>query len=90
MKKDSYITIKNVSKNYEKLPVLDKLNFDIKDGEFISIIGPSGCGKTTLLKILGGLIPATSGYINVKDGSVKIALKKREFGFVFQNPVLLP
>jgi len=84
------IEVKNLAKSYEKLRVLDKLNFDVKDGEFISIIGPSGCGKTTLLKILGGLIPTTSGDVSVKGGPVKIALERREFGFVFQNPVLLP
>ncbi len=87
---DPIIKIKNLTKNYGKLCVLDNLNFDVKKVEFISIIGPSGCGKTTLLKIIGGLIPATSGNIIVKDRPVKIALEKRELGFVFQNPVLLP
>lgn len=87
---DSTIKVKNLTKNYEKLHILDKLNFDIKAGEFISIIGPSGCGKTTLLKILGGLIPATSGDLRVKGESAKTTLERRELGFVFQNPILLP
>ena len=87
---EKIVDIRDVSKYYEKLHVLNKINFDIKEGEFISIIGPSGCGKTTLLKIIGGLIKPTSGDLTVRGGPVKIALERREFGFVFQNPILLP
>lgn len=84
------VNAKDVSKHYEKLHVLNKINFDVKEGEFLSIIGPSGCGKTTLLKIIGGLIKPTTGDLMVRGGPVKIALERREFGFVFQNPILLP
>ncbi|MDP2925460.1 MAG: ABC transporter ATP-binding protein [Nanoarchaeota archaeon] len=87
---ESIIKVENISKNYDKLPVLDNINLSVKEGEFVSIIGPSGCGKTTLLKILGGLIPATSGDIKIRGSPVKVALERREFGFVFQNPILLP
>lgn len=84
------VEVKNLTKFYGKLRVLDNLSFAVKKSELVSIIGPSGCGKTTLLKILGGLTQKTQGEITVKARSVKSALKQREFGFVFQNPTLLP
>ena len=86
----SIIEVQDLSKYYGKHLVYEKLNFDVKEGEFLSIIGPSGCGKTTLLKILGGLIEHSSGNISINGQPVKNALKARKLGFVFQNPVLLP
>ncbi len=84
------LNVKNMSHFYNSLHVLDDINIQIKEGEFVSIVGPSGCGKTTLLKILGGLLSPTRGEVDVKGNSVDAALKRRDFGFVFQNPVLLP
>jgi len=84
------ISVRNIEKHYDNLNVLKKISFDIEEGEFVSILGPSGCGKTTLLKILGGLIQPSRGTLVIKGGSVKIARERREFGFVFQKPVLLP
>lgn len=84
------VKLKEITKYYNSLHVLKKISFDINEGEFVSIIGPSGCGKSTLLKIISGLIKSTKGNIAVKGNPVGIALKKREFGLVFQNPVLLP
>lgn len=46
------LEIKDLTKVYNKKTVLDNISFEVKDGEFLSILGPSGCGKTTLLKIL--------------------------------------
>ena len=63
------------------LEVLDDLNLDVRQGEFLSIIGPSGCGKTTLLQILDGLEEPSGG--RVKGGHESMA-------FVFQRPLLLP
>ena len=45
------LEIKDLTKVYNKKTVLDNISFEVKDGEFLSILGPSGCGKTTLLKI---------------------------------------
>lgn len=84
------VEIKKITKYYDNLHVLDNVSFDINEGEFVSIIGPSGCGKTTLLKIISGLIKPTNGNIIIKGSPVEIALERREFGLVFQNPVLLP
>lgn len=86
----SIIEVQNLSKSFAKHPVYKKLDFDVKEGEFLSIIGPSGCGKTTLLRILGGLIEPSSGNVSINGEPVKNALKARKLGFVFQNPVLLP
>lgn len=84
------LNIQNVAHSYQSLRVLNDVSFQIEEGEFVSIIGPSGCGKTTLLKIIGGLINPSKGNIAVKNNSVDVALKRRDFGFVFQNPVLFP
>ena len=84
------LQVKNLSKYYDKLLVLDRLNFEVKEGEFVSIIGPSGCGKTTLLKLLGGLLEPTFGTIKIEEETVSLALRQQKFGFVFQNPALLP
>lgn len=84
------VVIEKITKYYNNLHVLDEISFDVNVGEFISIIGPSGCGKTTLLKIISGLIKPTKGDVAIKGNSVDVALKKREFGIVFQNPVLFP
>ncbi len=87
---DTIISLKKIEKYFNGLHVLQNVTFDVEDGEFISIIGPSGCGKTTLLKIIGGLTQSSKGTLSVKNGPVEIARQKREFGFVFQKPVLLP
>lgn len=86
----SLIGAKSVSHFYNSLHVLDDINLEVKEGEFVSVVGPSGCGKTTLLKILGGLLSPTRGKLSVKGNSIDVAVKRRDFGFVFQNPVLLP
>lgn len=80
----------NISHFYNSLHTLEDISLEVKEGEFISVVGPSGCGKTTLLKILGGLIAPSRGTLSVKGNSIDVAVKRRDFGFVFQNPVLLP
>jgi NitT/TauT family transport system ATP-binding protein len=76
------------SKKSEPTHALSDINFTIKQGEFISIVGPSGCGKTTLLNILAGLLPKTSGSAKIAGQEVLKPLKK--VGVVFQAPTLLP
>lgn len=80
------IEIKQITKYYDRLHVLDNISFQVKEGEFVSVIGPSGCGKTTLLKIIGGLVKPTRGTISIDQSSPGY----KKFGFVFQDPVLLP
>ncbi len=66
---------------------LDRVSFDVRAGEFLSIVGPSGCGKSTLVMLIAGLYPATAGTISV-DGAV-VDRPQTNLGIVFQNPVLL-
>lgn len=67
---------------------LADIDFEIQEGEFISVVGPSGCGKTTLLRILAGLISRTGGEVSL-DGNL-VNEPSRDIGIVFQSPILLP
>ena len=85
------LEIKDLTKVYNKKTVLDNISFEVKDGEFLSILGPSGCGKTTLLKILIGIENSTSGKILKKGKDItKLDSSKRGMGIVFQNYALFP
>jgi NitT/TauT family transport system ATP-binding protein len=64
------------------------ISFDVRPGEFLSIVGPSGCGKTTLLRIVGGLISPTGGSVSI-DGT-PIDGPGGDRGFVFQQDSLYP
>jgi NitT/TauT family transport system ATP-binding protein len=66
------------------------VSFDVARNEFICLIGPSGCGKTTILKLIGNILPLTSGRITIDGQSPEGARRARSFGFVFQDAVLLP
>ena len=85
------LEIKNLTKVYDKKVILNDISFNVKDGEFLSILGPSGCGKTTLLKILIGIEKPTSGKIfNNGKNITKLDPSKRKMGIVFQNYALFP
>ena len=85
------LSIRSMNKCFDGKSVLKDLNFDLMEGEFLSILGPSGCGKTTLLRILIGLEKADSGIIlkNGKDIS-SLPSAQRGMGIVFQNYALFP
>jgi NitT/TauT family transport system ATP-binding protein len=88
-------SIQNVRKVFapqdarSKIPVvaLDDASFTFEQGELISFLGPSGCGKTTLLRIIAGLIPKTSGSVVI--GGRDISEPLGNYGFVFQSPSLM-
>ena len=95
------IELKNISKSYilgeQKLKVLDKINFKVEKGEFVSIIGPSGSGKSTMMNILGLLDVADSGEYLLDNKSIKEAndsiladIRNKKIGFIFQSFNLLP
>jgi NitT/TauT family transport system ATP-binding protein len=67
---------------------LEEVSLDVADGEFVTVVGRSGCGKTTLLKLTCGLLPPTSGSVQVAGAPVRGPLTN--VGIVFQAPVLLP
>jgi NitT/TauT family transport system ATP-binding protein len=66
------------------------VDLTVNAGEFCSLIGPSGCGKSTLLRLLADITPPTSGTVSVFGASPSQARQRRDFGFVFQDPTLLP
>jgi NitT/TauT family transport system ATP-binding protein len=87
------IAVSRVEKTYltragSRIRALADVTLDIADGEFVTIVGPSGCGKTTLLRILGGLLSASSGSVELLGR--RISGPSRKVGMVFQDPVLLP
>ncbi len=86
------LQIKNITKTYKEqkdTPALADVSFDVRSGEFLSILGPSGCGKTTLLKVIIGLIDADGGSV-LLDGEdiTDLPSSKRRMGIVFQNYAL--
>lgn len=88
---NSKLIIKDLTKKFGDKVILDNISFDLREGEFLSILGPSGCGKTTLLRILIGLETKDGGEI-FKDGQEISALpsSERGMGIVFQNYALFP
>lgn len=71
-----------------EVTALKNLDFEIYDGEFVSVVGQSGCGKSTLLKVLAGLLPYTTGSVELNGKALRGPT--REAAVVFQSPVLLP
>jgi NitT/TauT family transport system ATP-binding protein len=85
----SVVKVDNVTKEFRGGTVaLKDISLEIEEGEFISLIGPSGCGKSTLLRIIGDLIEPTRGAAAVNGKSARQARRDRDYGIVFQDPVL--
>ena len=84
----SVVAITDVTKRFGGTTALQGIDLEIEKGEFVSLIGPSGCGKSTLLRIIGDLIQPTSGTAAVNGKPVRQARIDREYGIVFQDPVL--
>ena len=68
---------------------LEAIDLEIGQGEFVSLIGPSGCGKSTLLRLIGDLISPSTGEIRVNGKPARQARLDRDYGMVFQAPVLM-
>jgi NitT/TauT family transport system ATP-binding protein len=86
------IIVRTVSKRYRaarggEVAALSEIDLSVGAGEFVSIVGPSGCGKSTLLMLIAGLIPPTTGVIEVDNRAVKGAVDN--IAIVFQRDVLL-
>ncbi len=69
---------------------LSKINLDVVEGEFVSLIGPSGCGKTTLLRAIADLEKISEGTLTVNGMTAEQARLARAYGYVFQAPALYP
>jgi len=68
---------------------LANLNFNVRRGEFLSLLGPSGCGKSTVLRVIAGLMAPSQGSVEWPDPAMH-AGKSNRIGFVFQDPTLMP
>lgn len=85
------IVFKNVSKSFGNTKVIENLDLTIKDGEFTVLVGASGCGKTTLLRMIAGIGPATSGELFIDGEEVSdVPPGKRGIAMVFQNYAIYP
>jgi len=69
---------------------LSGIDLDVTRGEFLTLLGPSGCGKSTLLRAVADLVPPSAGDIRILGGTAGAARRRRDIGFVFQDPALLP
>ena len=88
---EPYIRLRDVGKVYDTevgtVEACADVTLDIGQSEFVAIVGPSGCGKTTIMKMVAGLVPYTSGTITV--GGKRVDRPQTDVGIVFQEPVLL-
>ncbi len=85
------IVLKNVSKHFGKVRALDAVDITFAPGTLTTLLGPSGCGKTTLLRLVSGLEPASSGEIWFGDDNVtQLSATRRDVGMVFQSYALFP
>jgi len=89
----SFVQVRGMSYAYpgtEPVEALRDINFEVRRNEFVSIIGPSGCGKSTLLRLIADLLPVTDGEVLIDEAPSHAARRKRDIGFVFQEPALMP
>jgi NitT/TauT family transport system ATP-binding protein len=84
----SVVEIQGVTKRFGQTTALQGIDLGIEEREFVSLIGPSGCGKSTLLRIIGDLIQPTDGRVTVNGKSARQARTDRDYGIIFQDPVL--
>jgi NitT/TauT family transport system ATP-binding protein len=83
------VSIAGVTKSFRTgVTALQGIDLEIQAGEFVSLIGPSGCGKSTLLRIIGDLVPPTSGSVVVNGKPAHQARLDHDYGIVFQDSVL--
>jgi NitT/TauT family transport system ATP-binding protein len=84
------LEVSGVGKDY-LIPVIESVSFTAEAGEFVCLLGPNGCGKTTLLRIIGGIEPASRGRVRIADRPVVFEQRHdRKVGIVFQEDRLLP
>ena len=84
------VTLRGVGKTFASgVVALDRLDLDVRPGEFVSLLGPSGCGKSTALRLIAGLSEPTQGVIEWRRAQGASG-ERHALGFVFQEPTLMP
>jgi spermidine/putrescine transport system ATP-binding protein len=85
------LKLENINKSYDGTLVLEHIDLDIYNGEFVTLLGPSGCGKTTILRIIGGFEEIDSGSLLLNNNDIsQLPPNKRGFNTVFQSYALFP
>jgi iron(III) transport system ATP-binding protein len=85
------LAVEGVHKRFEGFVALRHIDLSVRQGEMLCLLGPSGCGKTTLLRIVAGLEPQTSGSIRQNGRDISwLPAAKRDYGIVFQSYALFP
>tara|TARA_R100000365_G_C2748110_1_gene78911 strand:+ start:2158 stop:3267 length:1110 start_codon:yes stop_codon:yes gene_type:complete len=85
------VRLEGLSKSFDELTVLDRIDLDIEQGEFLTLLGPSGCGKTTTLRLIAGFETASAGSVNICGREMtSVPPHKRPVNTVFQNYALFP
>ena len=85
------LKVEGLTRIYDEKTVVDKLNFEVGDGEFVALLGPSGCGKSTSLKMIAGLEQPDAGSIELNGKDItQLAPGKRQLSMVFQSYALFP
>ncbi|MGZ6260599.1 MAG: ABC transporter ATP-binding protein, partial [Candidatus Limnocylindrales bacterium] len=88
---ETAVRLTDVTKTFGDFTAVDRINLDVHDGEFFSLLGPSGCGKTTTLRMIGGFETPTSGLIELHGQDVTwLPPHKRNVNTVFQSYALFP
>lgn len=91
MQQNDFLVLKNITKSFGKVRVIDNLNLSIKKGAMVTLLGPSGCGKTTVLRLVAGLENPTSGQIFIDGEDVtQNSIQNRDICIVFQSYALFP
>jgi ABC-type Fe3+/spermidine/putrescine transport system ATPase subunit len=90
------ITLKNISKSFENLPILKDISLELKKGEITTLLGSSGSGKTTILRVIAGLTTPDLGKVYIddklasKDKKIIVQPSDRKIGYIFQDLALWP
>ncbi|MBR0537325.1 MAG: ABC transporter ATP-binding protein [Clostridia bacterium] len=91
MENKSIIELKNISVSFDGEKILENLNLNIRDGEFITFLGPSGCGKTTTLRVIAGFLQPDGGDVFFDGKKINgVPSHKRQVNTIFQRYALFP
>ncbi|GAB4518978.1 MAG: ABC transporter ATP-binding protein [Roseibium sp.] len=87
----SAVILTDIVKKFGNFTAVHRMNMEIADGSFVTLLGPSGCGKTTTLRMIAGLIDPSEGDITIKGQRINdVPIHRRNLGLVFQNYALFP